>query len=121
MEAHTRNLKKLLEAPSQYQVPLFQRPYVWQEEENWLPLWEDIETLLDKNLYQKKTHPHFLGAVVFEQVANQSGSVQVRLVISNNGVRFTSHPLVARHADRRPLSVPTIYHKRLPNACQRYI
>jgi hypothetical protein len=89
MEAHTRNLKKLLEAPSQYQVPLFQRPYVWQEEDNWLPLWEDIEALLDKNLYQKKAHPHFLGAVVFEQVANQSGSVQVRLVIDGQQ-RFTT-------------------------------
>lgn len=89
MDANTRNLKKLLEAPSQYQVPLFQRPYVWQEEGNWLPLWEDIEALLDKNLYQKKAHPHFLGAVVFEQVNNQSGSVQVRLVIDGQQ-RFTT-------------------------------
>ncbi|KHL59315.1 DUF262 domain-containing protein [Xanthomonas cannabis] len=89
MEANTRNLKKLLEAPSQYQVPLFQRPYVWQEQDNWLPLWEDIEALLDKNLYQKKAHPHFLGAVVFEQVNNQSGTVQLRLVIDGQQ-RFTT-------------------------------
>ena len=23
-------------------IPLFQRPYVWDEEENWAPLWLDV-------------------------------------------------------------------------------
>ena len=25
-----------------YVVPLFQRPYVWTEEDQWAPLWEDV-------------------------------------------------------------------------------
>ena len=25
-----------------YEVPVFQRPYIWTQEEQWEPLWEDV-------------------------------------------------------------------------------
>jgi len=81
LEANTRNLERIFDATITYQIPLFQRPYVWDEETNWEPLWVDIQTLLDRQLQQGKCHSHFLGAVVFEQLSNATGSIEARQVI----------------------------------------
>ncbi len=89
MEANTRKLEKIFDQTITYQVPLFQRPYVWTREKNWEPLWEDIQALLDKKLNGRKTHPHFLGAVVLEQVAHSTGSIESRQVIDGQQ-RFTT-------------------------------
>ena len=46
MDAFTKQLETLFDPNVLYQVPLFQRPYVWDEKENWEPLWEDIQLSL---------------------------------------------------------------------------
>ncbi|CAG9172536.1 hypothetical protein LMG23992_02261 [Cupriavidus laharis] len=89
MEANTRKLERIFDQTITYQVPLFQRPYVWTQEANWEPLWEDIQSLLDKHLRGGKVHPHFLGAVVLEQLANSTGSIESRQVIDGQQ-RFTT-------------------------------
>lgn len=89
MDANTRKLERIFDSTITYQVPLFQRPYVWTQEANWEPLWEDIQALLDKHLRGGKTHPHFLGAVVLEQLANSTGSIESRQVIDGQQ-RFTT-------------------------------
>jgi uncharacterized protein with ParB-like and HNH nuclease domain len=89
MEANTRKLERIFDQTITYQVPLFQRPYVWSKEANWEPLWEDIQALLDKHLRVGKAHPHFLGAVVLEQLANPTGSIESRQVIDGQQ-RFTT-------------------------------
>ncbi|MEH6628632.1 MAG: DUF262 domain-containing protein, partial [Motiliproteus sp.] len=81
MEANTRNLERIFDQTIAYQIPLFQRPYVWKETDNWQPLWDDIQLLMDKLLRDDKTHSHFLGAVVLEQVTNATGSIEARQVI----------------------------------------
>lgn len=58
-------------------VPVFQRVYVWDQESQWEPLWNDIRILteryLDANseLEKSAAGTHFLGAVVLDAV--QSG------------------------------------------------
>lgn len=56
-------------------APLFQRPYVWNQEDQWAPLWEDIRTLAEAWLdphapgsgnARRPAEPHFLGAVVLQ-------------------------------------------------------
>lgn len=89
MQANTRNLERIFDQTITYQIPLFQRPYVWTKEENWEPLWEDIQSLLDKYLLEKRAHPHFLGAVVLEQLSNSTGSIESRQVIDGQQ-RFTT-------------------------------
>jgi hypothetical protein len=89
MEANTRKLERIFDQTITYQVPLFQRPYVWTKEANWEPLWEDILSLLDKHLRGGKVHPHFLGAVVLEQLGNSTGSIESRQVIDGQQ-RFTT-------------------------------
>lgn len=89
MDANTRKLERIFDQTITYQVPLFQRPYVWTRADNWEPLWEDIHGLLDKRLRGAKTHAHFLGAVVLEQIAHSSGSIETRQVIDGQQ-RFTT-------------------------------
>lgn len=81
MEANPQNLELIFDPSIAYRIPLFQRPYVWNEEENWQPLWDDIQLLMDRYLLDKKVHSHFLGAVVLEQVTNATGSIGARQVI----------------------------------------
>lgn len=81
MKADTTLLAKIFNAPVSYQVPVFQRPYVWKEDTNWKPLWEDIEYVLARMARPGKVRPHFLGATVLEWVPGSTGSIATRLVI----------------------------------------
>lgn len=76
MEANARNLERIFDSTVSYQIPLFQRPYVWSEDKNWLPLWEDIQDLLDRNISKGRSRVHFLGAVVLEQINSHTGSIE---------------------------------------------
>ena len=42
MEANVRTPRELFDGKVCYQIPVFQRPYVWTEEDQWQPLWDDI-------------------------------------------------------------------------------
>jgi hypothetical protein len=93
MEANARNLEKIFESAIQYQIPLFQRPYVWDIEKGWAELWEDIEDLLYKQLTRGHVHPHFMGAAVLEQLSNATGTIETRQIIDGQQ-RFTTLQIV---------------------------
>ena len=83
METQVRTPNAIFGQPQRLLVPLFQRPYVWNEEQQWEPLWKDLErvaTRLLKNPHTKH-EPHFLGAVVLQQVHGRIGELQERMVI----------------------------------------
>ncbi len=61
--------------PSRLLVPLFQRPYVWDEENQWEPLWSDVERIAEKILDFDNKSSHFLGAVVLQEEASKVGSL----------------------------------------------
>lgn len=69
--------------PQRLLVPLFQRPYVWNEELQWEPLWRDLERVANRLLESPNTAqtPHFLGAVVLQQLQTQTSDLQQRTVI----------------------------------------
>lgn len=69
--------------PQRLMVPLFQRPYVWNEELQWDPLWKDLERVASRLLESPHTTqaPHFLGAVVLQQLPTQISDLQQRTVI----------------------------------------
>ncbi|MBB5188318.1 hypothetical protein HNQ57_002597 [Zhongshania antarctica] len=89
MDAKARDLNQIFDGTISFQIPLFQRPYVWEEEKNWEPLWEDIQVLLDQHLRKKRSRGHFLGAVVLEQMKNVAGSISTHQVIDGQQ-RFTT-------------------------------
>jgi len=47
-------------------VPFYQRAYVWTRARQWEQLWEDIRAKAEERLYNGRTGPHFLGAVVLD-------------------------------------------------------
>ncbi|MFT7293012.1 MAG: hypothetical protein ACI87Q_000858 [Pseudohongiellaceae bacterium] len=89
MDAKARDLNQIFDGTISFQIPLFQRPYVWGKEKNWEPLWEDIQGLLDQQLRKGKSRGHFLGAVVLEQMKNVAGSIETHQVIDGQQ-RFTT-------------------------------
>jgi len=65
---------ELFEGRKHYVIPAYQRPYVWTEEDQWAPLWDDIRRVTESHLdpVVRPLASHFLGAVVFELL--QAGS-----------------------------------------------
>lgn len=71
-----------------YEIPMFQRPYVWGEERNWVPLWEDIAAAADTVVadmtsgeWPEEPPTYFLGAIVVKATPNHpqrlAGSILV--------------------------------------------
>ncbi len=83
METNVRTPTGIFNQPQRLLVPLFQRPYVWNETDQWQPLWNDIERVASRILGNSGTQPqpHFLGAVVIQQIQNAMGDLQTRIVI----------------------------------------
>jgi len=83
METQVRTPQLIFMQPQKFLVPLFQRPYVWNEELQWEPLWKDLERVAERLLaspYAAQA-PHFLGAVVLQQLQIQTSDLQQRTVI----------------------------------------
>jgi len=70
-------------------VPLFQRPYVWNKEEHWAPLWHDIRNVAERLLASQPAKPHFLGAIVLEEVSIPTAHLETRQLIDGQQ-RLTS-------------------------------
>jgi uncharacterized protein with ParB-like and HNH nuclease domain len=66
---------------TRFDAPLFQRPYVWEEDDNWSPMWESIRNLADKRLAGENVRPHFLGAIVLDQLETGTGRINLRQII----------------------------------------
>ena len=82
MDTDVRTPQQIFMQPQRLLVPLFQRPYVWNKENQWMPLWQDLERVANRLLQTPDLNqPHFLGAVVFQQVQNRTGNLQQRTVI----------------------------------------
>lgn len=82
METNVRTPLDIFNLPQHLVIPLFQRPYVWDETEQWQPLWQDVRRLADLRLSDPYTlATHFLGAVVVQAQDNQTGNLPARNVI----------------------------------------
>jgi uncharacterized protein with ParB-like and HNH nuclease domain len=81
MKPYPRSIFDLFDGKRRYEVPLFQRQYVWNRENHWEPLWEDIERKFQQRQNDKATPPHFLGAMVLDQRRVYGNAVPAQLVI----------------------------------------
>ena len=96
MKAYTNTLQGVFQGDRRFVIPVYQRPYVWTREQQWDPLWTDVEltamrlaetrqvshgtgeTVLDAD---KKAAPHFLGAIVVEPYPTGTFDIKTRLVV----------------------------------------
>lgn len=81
MKPYSRSIFDLFDGKRRYEVPLFQRQYIWNQEDHWEPLWEDIERKFIQRLAGARSTPHFLGAMVLDQRRAYGNAVPVQLVI----------------------------------------
>lgn len=81
MKPDTRTVNELFERDVRYVVPLFQRPYVWDETDQWEPLWEDMLVLLRHQAIEAGVQSHFLGAIVLDYEAQIPGRIPQYVVI----------------------------------------
>ena len=80
MKVEIMNLQSLFDGNMHYVIPPFQRRYVWDEEEQWDPLWVDVRTTAERVLEDGgfKT-AHFLGAVVTQDLPWQKKIVGLQM------------------------------------------
>ncbi|TQS91864.1 DUF262 domain-containing protein [Arthrobacter sp. TS-15] len=84
MDTHPRSPRDLFEGRRHFEIPAFQRPYVWDEESQWAPLWDDVVRVTESYLLEEGKPPipnHFLGAVVYESKTPSAGDVTRHEVI----------------------------------------
>lgn len=110
MNADTYELKTILALERRYVIPTFQRDYEWTKESQWELLFEDLESVADRlgaarqraeaqgeqaSRADKGVTPHFLGAVVLEQLPSSAGGLDLRAVIDGQQ-RLTTLQLLLR-------------------------
>lgn len=117
MQAHPHPLLRVFQPDIQYVVPIFQRRYVWNEEEQWADLWDDlIETMrlvaeaeaLREDGVDVPLPSHFMGAIVVDLSLSTGSEVDRRPLIDGQQRLTTLQVLlscvhraaVAREADR---------------------
>lgn len=99
MDAAALNPRALFDGNVCYEIPPFQRPYVWNEEDQWQPLWDDIARVADalinvpETVEQDESVNHFLGAVVLKLRDTPAGEVAKRSVIDGQQ-RLTTLQLI---------------------------
>ena len=81
MKADTLRPRALFQKPVRYEIPAFQRPYVWNQETQWEPLWEDVRDAAEDYLEKRTSKPHFMGAVVLQQLPTTAAEIETRIVV----------------------------------------
>lgn len=99
MKADKLTIEKIFDKTERLEAPLFQRPYVWNKERNWVPLWEAIEPIATRRLEGKSVRPHFLGTIVLDQMKTGTGQISVRQIIDGQQRLTTLQLLLAAIRD----------------------
>jgi hypothetical protein len=95
MKPDTHTVQQLFERDVRYIVPLYQQPYVWDEEQQWAPLWDDITALLQhqQSADSSGLWSHFLGAIVLDQEPTVPGQIP-RFTVIDGQQRLTTLQLL---------------------------
>ena len=81
MKPELQSPPSLFARPVRYEIPAFQRRYVWKQEEQWEPLWSDIHNLAESIVDGEQPKAHFMGAIVVQLMEFTAGTVERRLVV----------------------------------------
>lgn len=100
MQANPVPLLAVFQAKIRLEVPLFQRQYVWTLEQQWEPLWEDVQRKFVEYLEGRKDAPvHFLGAMVIDKKDYPTGHVERRQIIDGQQRLTTLQIFIAAFRD----------------------
>ena len=100
MKADATDLQSLLDGKVQYAVPPYQRPYVWNEDDQWEPLWQDLigaAARLEDESTANDPSSHFIGAIVLQSESNKIVTTNRHWIIDGQQ-RLTTISLVIKAA-----------------------
>ena len=110
MDANPYPLRQILALERRYVVPTFQRDYEWTKDGQWELLFDDLDAIAqrlggarrlaaqegrDAAEADRDVSPHFLGAVVLDQLPSPVGGIGMRAVIDGQQ-RITTLQLLIR-------------------------
>ncbi|RGA02443.1 DUF262 domain-containing protein [Microbispora triticiradicis] len=110
MDANTYSLKQILAQERRFVVPTFQRDYEWTRDGQWELLFDDLVAVADRLFAARRNAeltgqpvpkadrqvtPHFLGAVVLDQLPAPAGGLDLRAIIDGQQ-RLTTLQLLLR-------------------------
>lgn len=100
MKPFTRSIIDLFDGKRRYLIPLYQRQYSWREAPQIALLWEDIERAVKRiETDRSSLAPHFMGAIVINQVKTFGRQVQAFEVIDGQQRLTTFQLLLAAMRD----------------------
>ena len=110
MDVKVVTLQSLFQPQVRYEMPDYQRAYVWERERQWEPLWNDVQQVAESHLAKntsteeslslsrdKLRDNHFLGAVVLHQKTSKTGRVTCPWVVDGQQ-RLTTFQLFLKAA-----------------------
>nr|MCH9779857.1 DUF262 domain-containing protein [Alphaproteobacteria bacterium] len=86
MDARKINIKNLFPIRTQYAIPPYQRSYCWNRDDNWIPLWEDIKSYINKEVDEDRKH--FMGAIIVQD--NSLGGRVTDMFVVDGQQRITT-------------------------------
>ena len=89
------NLQNLFNNPIRYEIPALQRRYVWNQEQQWDPLWNDVRNTAEE--YMEKgalVENHFLGAIVIQEQSHAVNMLDTRHVVDGQQRLITTQLLL---------------------------
>lgn len=84
LDADPASVHDLFNGRIHYQIPVYQRHYVWTEDEQWIPLWRNIVESVVANARAETDHdrrPHFIGPIVSQQFITTVAAVPGYFII----------------------------------------
>ena len=108
MQPVKQTLAKLFEGQLVYIVPTYQRLYIWNQEDQWEPLWSDVIEIANsltndavsrncKDVNVDFVEPHFLGAVVLK-ISGSTPDLAQKLRVIDGQQRITTLQLLVAAA-----------------------
>ena len=100
MKVDNLNLQTLFGKQTRYEIPAFQRPYIWNQTRQLEPLWDDVRNTAERHLEAllgstpHQVPNHFLGAVVLQQQSTMTADVLDRRIVVDGQQRLTTLQLL---------------------------
>lgn len=98
LQPETPTVVKLFSNGIQFEIPVYQRAYVWTAEANWAPLWQDVVDTVARYAAAPdggERLKHFLGPIVLHQRTHAVGGIERRTVIDGQQRLTTLQLLLA--------------------------
>lgn len=80
MDSYKVTPRDLFGSSVHYQIPHFQRAYVWKQDIHWAPLWHDL-IAVTRHGDRADQSEHFFGTIVLKQLHSGPGRPQKRMIV----------------------------------------